>query len=158
MSTIIHPSAVIENGAQIGNGSNIGPFCHIGQNVQLGENTILHSHVVLSGHTMIGEGARIFPFASVGHEPQDLKYNGEDTVLNIGKNCLIREGVTINPGTSGDAGETNIGDNCVFLANSHVAHDCQVGNNVIMSNAVLLAGHCGRLAVQCADVAFNRWA
>ena len=138
----VHQSAVIEDGAVIGDGCSIGPFCHVGPKVVLGEGATLHSHVAIAGKTEIGPGARIFPFASVGHEPQDLKYQGEESTLEIGKNVLIREGVTINPGTAGDANRTVIGDNCYFLANSHVAHDCQVGNGVIFSNAVLLAGHC----------------
>lgn len=138
----IHPSAVIEDGAEIGDGCSIGPFTHIGPYVKLGANATVHSHVAISGNTTIGPGARIFPFASVGHEPQDLKYQGEATTLEIGKNCLIREGVTMNPGTAGDANKTVIGDDCYFLANSHVAHDCMIGNGVIFSNAVLLAGHC----------------
>ena len=142
MTEQIHKSAVIEDGAVIGAGAKIGPFCHIGPNVKLGEGAELKSHVAIEGHTTIGPGARVFPFASVGHEPQDLKFAGEKTTLVIGENVLIREGVTINPGTAGDANNTTIGNNCVFLANSHVAHDCQVGNNVIFSNAVLLAGHC----------------
>ncbi|MEM9277014.1 MAG: acyl-ACP--UDP-N-acetylglucosamine O-acyltransferase [Pseudomonadota bacterium] len=138
----IHPSAVIEDGAVIGNDCSIGPFCHIGPQVVLGAGAKLHSHVVIIGNTNIAPGARIFPFASVGHEPQDLKYQGEATTLEIGENCLIREGVTMNPGTAGDAGKTVIGNNCYFLANSHVAHDCVIGDGVIFSNAVLLAGHC----------------
>lgn len=138
----IHSSSVIEDGAQIGSDVSIGPFCHIGPDVKLGAGSRLHSHVVIAGDTEIGNGARIFPFASIGHEPQDLKYQGEHTTLVIGENCLIREGVTINPGTAGDAQTTRIGNNCVFLANSHVAHDCMVGNNVIFSNNVMLAGHC----------------
>ena len=142
MTTSIHPTAIIEDGARIGSGAKIGAYCHIGPNVSLGDNAELKSHVVIDGNTTIGSGARIFPFASVGHEPQDLKFSGEDTTLVIGDNVMIREGVTINPGTAGDAGNTTIGNNCVFLANSHVAHDCQVGNHVIFSNAVLLAGHC----------------
>ena len=138
----IHSSAVIEDGASIGADCTIGPFCHIGPKVTLGQGAELKSHVAISGVTTIGKGARIFPFASIGHEPQDLKYAGEETTLEIGDNCLIREGVTMNPGTAGDAQKTVIGNNCFFLANSHVAHDCQIGNGVIFSNAVLLAGHC----------------
>ena len=142
MTQFVHPSAVVEDGAVLGADVKIGPFCHIGSKVRLGDGAELKSHVAIDGDTTIGAGARIFPFASIGHEPQDLKYAGEDTTLVIGDNVMIREGVTINPGTAGDAGNTTIGNNCVFLANSHVAHDCQVGNNVIFSNAVLLAGHC----------------
>ncbi len=138
----IHSSAVIEDGAEIGSEVVMGPFCHIGENVKLGDGAVLHSHAVVAGHTTIGAGAKIFPFASVGHEPQDMKYYGEKSMVEIGINCVIREGVTINPGTAGDANLTKIGDNCVFLANSHVAHDCFIGNNVIFSNAVMVAGHC----------------
>lgn len=142
MSQNIHPSSIIEDGALIGENVTIGPFCHIGPKVKLGSGSELISHVVLNGNTTIGERARIFPFASVGHEPQDLKYKGEDTILVIGDDCMIREGVTINPGTAGDASNTTIGDRCTFLANAHVAHDCQIGNNVIFSNGALVAGHC----------------
>lgn len=142
MSTNIHTSSVIETGAQIAANVTIGPFCHIGSEAKIGEGSTLHSHVVVAGNTTIGENAKIFPFASVGHEPQDLKYYGEENSLTIGDNCTIREGVTINPGTEGDDGKTIIGNNCLFLANSHVAHDCKIGNNVIFSNAVMVAGHC----------------
>jgi UDP-N-acetylglucosamine acyltransferase len=140
--TVIHPTAVIEDGARLGPGVRIGPFCHVGRKVELGEGSILHSHVVLAGRTSIGPRARIFPFASIGHEPQDLKFSGEDTSLTIGADCTIREGVTMNPGTAGDSAQTVVGDRCVFLANSHVAHDCRVGDHVILSNNVMLAGHC----------------
>lgn len=142
MKTQIHPSSIIEDGAQIGEGSYIGPFCHIGPDVVLGEGAELKSHVVMAGKTTIGKNARIFPFASIGHEPQDLKFEGEDCTLVIGDDCMIREGVTMNPGTRGDEGITSIGNGCVFLAYAHVAHDCRIGNNVIFSNAVMLAGHC----------------
>lgn len=142
MQNKIHSSAVIEDGAILGEGIEIGPFCHIGNEVTLADNIKIHSHVVVSGTTNIGAGAKIFPFASIGHEPQDLKYRGEQNELIIGDKCIIREGVTLNPGTAGDKGITKIGNNCKFLANSHVAHDCIVGNNVIFSNAVMIAGHC----------------
>jgi len=142
MVTTIHPSSVIEEGAVIGDGTTIGPFCHVGPNAIIGENSELKSHVAVYGFTTIGARARVFPFASIGHEPQDLKFQGEKTTLNIGTDCLVREGVTMNPGTAGDASSTIIGDRCVFLANSHVAHDCQIGSNVIFSNGALLAGHC----------------
>ena len=142
MANKIHSSAVIEDGATLGDNVEIGPFCHIGARVTLGDNVKLLSHAVVAGVTKIGSHTRIFPFASVGHEPQDLKYQGEDSELFVGKNCIIREGVTLNPGTAADRGFTKIGDNCVFLANAHVAHDCIIGNNVIFSNAVMVAGHC----------------
>ncbi len=142
MATNIHPSSVIEDGAVIGDNCTIGPFCSVGSKVKLGADSVLHSHVAIAGNTTIGSGAKIFPTASIGHAPQDLKYAGEETELIIGENCVIREGVTMNPGTAGDQGKTTVGDNCHFLANSHVAHDCQVGNGVIFSNGVLLGGHC----------------
>jgi len=138
----IHSSAIVEPGAKIGSDVVIGPFCHVGDAVSLGDGVELKSHAVVAGNTSVGARTRIFPFASVGHEPQDLKYAGEANSLTIGADCTIREGVTINPGTAGDISETVIGDRCVFLANSHVAHDCVVGNNVIFSNNVMLAGHC----------------
>ena len=138
----IHPSAVVENGASLGEGVEIGPFCHVGPRVALGAGVKLLSHVVVAGNTVIGARTRIFPFASIGHEPQDLKYRGEKNRLEIGAECLIREGVTINPGTEGGGGETIVGDRCALLANSHVGHDCRLGEGVVLSNNVMLAGHC----------------
>lgn len=140
--TTVHPTAIIEDGARIGAACKIGPYCVVGPDVALGDGCELISHVVVAGHTKIGPSARIFPFASVGHQPQDLKYKGESSTLEIGENCLIREGVTMNPGTEGGGMRTVVGDNCAFLANSHVGHDSIVGNNVIFSNNVMLAGHC----------------
>ncbi len=142
MSSNYHASSVIEDGAQIGSDVEIGPFCHIGPEVKIGDGSHIHSHVAITGNTSIGKRARIFPFASIGHEPQDLKYKGESNSLSIGDDCLIREGVTMNPGTVGDDSRTVIGNSCVFLAYAHVAHDCKIGNQVIFSNAVMLAGHC----------------
>ena len=121
---------------------NIGPFCHVGSQVRLGEGVRLMSHVALAGETTVGARTRIFPFASIGHEPQDLKYRGEAVSLTIGADCTIREGVTMNPGTAGGGFVTTVGDRCTFLANSHVAHDCRIGSDVIMSNNVMVAGHC----------------
>jgi UDP-N-acetylglucosamine acyltransferase len=138
----IHPTSIVETGARIGAGVNIGPFCTVGADVELGEGVELISHAVITGRTRVGAGTRIFPFASIGHQPQDLKYKGEPSTLSIGANCIIREGVTINPGTEGGGLVTEVGDGCAFLANSHVGHDCRVGNNVIFSNNVMLAGHC----------------
>ncbi|KQQ89856.1 acyl-ACP--UDP-N-acetylglucosamine O-acyltransferase [Aureimonas sp. Leaf324] len=138
----IHPSSIVEDGAEIGEGCEIGPFCTIGPNVVLGAGARLKSHVVLAGNTTIGEGARIHPFASIGNEPQHLKYMGEDTRLVIGKNCLIREQVTMNPGTVQGLSETRVGDNCAFFTGAHVAHDCVIGDNVTLINNVMLAGHC----------------
>ncbi len=138
----IHPSSIVEDGAILGNDVEIGPFCVVGKEVKLGNNARLQSHVVITGKTDIGDNARIYPFASIGQEPQDLKFKGEDTTLKIGSDCMIREGVTINTGTKGGGSETVIGDRCVLLANSHIAHDCILGNNIVLSNNVLLAGHC----------------
>ena len=120
----------------------IGPFCHVGPDVVLGDGVRLLSHVSVQGITTIGERTRIFPFASVGNEPQDLKFHGERVTLEIGSNCTIREGVTMNPGTEGGGSVTKVGNNCAFLANSHVAHDCIIGNGVIFSNNAMVAGHC----------------
>lgn len=138
---LIHASAAVEDGAQLGEGVRIGPFCHVGPDAVLGDGVELVSHVAVHGRTTIGARTRIFPFASIGHQPQDLKYRGEASTLVVGADCLIREGVTMNPGTEGGRMTTTIGDKCAFLANSHVGHDCQVGSNVILSNNVMLAGH-----------------
>ncbi len=137
----IHPTAVVEPGATIAASAKIGPFCHIGKFVTLGENVELLSHIAVSGHTSIGDGTRIFPFASIGHEPQDLKYKGEQSRLVIGRNNVIREHVTMNPGTEGGGLLTQVGDNCLFMVAVHVAHDCIIGNDVIMANNATLAGH-----------------
>ena len=137
----IHPAATVEDGARLGAGVLIGPFCHVGADVVLGEGVSLLSHAVVVGRTTIGARTRIFPFASIGHEPQDLKYRGEASSLTIGSDCLIREGVTMNPGTAGGEMQTLIGDRCAFLANSHVGHDCRLGSNIVLSNNVMLAGH-----------------
>ena len=141
MTANIHPTAVIQPGAQIGADAVIGPYCVIGPRVILGDRCKLHSHVVLDGITTIGEECEIFPFASLGHKPQDLKYNGEESRLIIGKRNKIREYCTMNPGTSGDRMETCVGDDCLFMMSTHVAHDCVVGNRVVMANATTLAGH-----------------
>lgn len=137
----LHPTAIIEDGAQIGDGVSVGPFCVVGSNVTLGDGVELASHVVVTGRTTVGTRTRIFPFASIGHQPQDLKFKGEASTLEIGSDCLIREGVTMNPGTEGGGLKTTVGNACAFLANSHVGHDCHVGSNVILSNNVMLAGH-----------------
>lgn len=139
--TRIHPTAIIETGAELGPGVIVGPFCHVGPRVTLGANCELVSHAVVWGNTSVGAGTRIFPFASIGHQPQDLKFHGEDSRLEIGESCLIREGVTMNPGTEGGGLLTKVGDRSVFLANSHVAHDAIIGSNVILSNNVMIAGH-----------------
>jgi len=141
-ATFVHPSACVEPGAELGKGVHVGPFCHVGPEARLGDSVQLISHVVVAGVTEIGARSRIFPFASIGHQPQDLKYRGERTILTIGEDCLIREGVTMNPGTAGGRGRTTIGARSVFLANAHVAHDCRIGDDVILSNNVMIAGHC----------------
>jgi UDP-N-acetylglucosamine acyltransferase len=141
MTAHIHPSAVVENGARLGADVDVGPFCHIGPKVTLGDGVRLVSHVSIAGDTRVGARTRIFPFASIGHPPQDLKYRGEPVRLVIGEECLIREGVTMNPGTEAGGTETVVGPRCVFLANAHVGHDCRLGEGVILSNNVMLAGH-----------------
>jgi len=138
----IHPTALLESGARLGDGVRIGPYCTVGGEVELGAGCELVSHVAIAGRTRIGPGTRIFPFASIGHQPQDLKYKGEASSLIVGARCIVREGVTMNPGTTGGGMVTTVGDGCAFLANSHVGHDCRVGSNVIFSNNVMLAGHC----------------
>ncbi len=137
----IHSSAIIEDGAKIGPDCHIGPFCHIGAGVRLGAGLRLHSHVSVAGDTVIGEGTEIWPFASVGSQPQDLKFAGEKTRLRIGARNKIREGVSINPGTAGGGGLTKIGDDCLFMLGTHVGHDCFVGNGVVVANHASLAGH-----------------
>ncbi|MFP4097821.1 MAG: acyl-ACP--UDP-N-acetylglucosamine O-acyltransferase [Alphaproteobacteria bacterium] len=141
MSQTIHPTAIIEEGAIISNTAQIGPYCYIGAHVTIEDDVILRSHVHIEGHTVIGHGTRIFPFASLGTPPQDLKYGGEESSLIIGKNNTIREHVTMNPGTQAGAMETRIGDNGLFMMASHVAHDCVIGDNVILANNATLAGH-----------------
>lgn len=139
---MIHPTSVIDPAAQIGEGCQIGPFCVIGPDVRLGRDVVLKSHVVLAGDTQIGDETQIFPFASIGEVPQDRKFQGEKTRLVIGARNRIREHVTMNPGTEGGGGITRVGDDGLFLAGSHVAHDCQVGNRVTIVNHAALAGHC----------------
>ena len=138
---MIHKTAIVDSKAKISSSVNIGPYCVIGPNVEINENVKIYSHVNISGNTKIGKGNKIYPFASIGNDPQDLKYNGEKTKLIIGDNNKIREYVTINPGTEGGGGLTKIGNDCLFMISSHIAHDCQVGNNVIIANNVPLGGH-----------------
>ncbi len=140
--THIHATALIEEGAQIGPGCKIGAYSIVGPRVKLGANCQLHSHVVVAGQTTIGEGCQIFPFASLGHIPQDLKFSGEDSCLEIGPRNTIREHVTMNPGTKGDKLLTRIGSDGLFMVGTHVAHDCVVGDHVVMANNATLAGHC----------------
>ena len=138
---MISNNSNIDKKAKISTTAKIGPYVVIGPEVEIGENVEIHSHVHIAGNTKIGDGTVIFPFASIGTIPQDLKFKGENSKLEIGKNNKIREYVTINPGTEGGGGLTKIGDNCLFMISSHVAHDCYVGNNVIIANNVPLGGH-----------------
>ena len=138
----IHSSAVIEDGAVVSAGCVVGPFCHIGPSVVLADRVSLRSHVVVTGDTTIGEDTSIFSFASIGEIPQDLKFKGEATKLEVGARNRIREHVTMNAGTSGGGGLTKIGDDGLFMAGCHIAHDCQIGNNVIVVNQAAIAGHC----------------
>lgn len=140
-ATYIHPSSVIDAKAKIGAGVSIGPFCVVGPDVSIGDDCILHSHVVLDGKTTLGKGNKIFPFASIGTRPQDLKFHGEQSTLIIGDRNMIREHVTMNPGTEGGGMKTTVGNDCLFMMASHVAHDCMIGNNVILANNATLAGH-----------------
>ena len=141
-AAVIHPSAVIEEGAQIADGCTIGPFCHIGPEVVREKGVTLKSHVVVTGDTVIGEDTLIHSFAVIGEIPQDKKFDGEKTKLVVGKRNRIREHVTMNAGTAGGGGVTKIGDDGLFMAGCHVAHDCIIGNNVILVNNSAVAGHC----------------
>ena len=142
MSDLIHPSAVIEPGAELGEGVRIGPFCHVGPQVRLARGVELKSHVVVTGDTEIGADTVVFSFAVLGEIPQDLKFKGEATRLVIGARNRIREHVTMNTGTEGGGGVTRVGDDGLFMAGCHVAHDVQVGNRCIIVNSAALAGHC----------------
>jgi UDP-N-acetylglucosamine acyltransferase len=139
--TDIHANAVVHKDAEIGDGVKIGPFCVVGPDARLGDGVELLSHVVVEGHTEVGAHSRVFPFASLGHAPQDLKFKGEVSRLVIGANNIIREHVTMNPGTEGGGLETRVGNNCLFMVGAHVAHDCQLADNVILVNNATLAGH-----------------
>ena len=140
-SAHIHPTAVIEEGAAIGPGCRIGPYCVIGPEVAIGAGSVLHSHVAVAGNTRMGEENQVFPFASIGHAPQDLKFHGEPVELVIGSRNRIREHVTMNPGTGDGGGITRVGDDNLFMVAVHIAHDCVIGNNVIMANNATLGGH-----------------
>ncbi len=137
----IHPTAIVDPKARIAEGAEIGPYCVVGPDVELAQGVKLLSHVVMAGRTRVGPRTRIFPFASVGHPPQDLKYKGESSTLVIGADTTIREHVTINPGTEGGGMQTVVGDRCLLMVGSHVAHDCKLGNDVIMANNATLGGH-----------------
>ena len=138
---MIHKTCIIDSKAKISKTAKIGPYTIIGPNVQIDDKVEIHSHVNITGYTKIGTRTKIFPFASIGTQPQDLKYKGENNSLVIGKNNIVREYVTINPGTKGGGGVTKIGDNCLFMISSHIAHDCIIGNDVVIANNVPLGGH-----------------
>ena len=138
---MIHKTSIIDKNAKISKNVKIGPYSIIGPNVVINENVEIFSHVNIEGNTTVGSGTKIFPFSSIGTDPQDLKFKGEKNNLKIGKNNTIREYVTINPGTKKGGGETVIGDNCLFMISSHIAHDCIIGNNVVIANNVPLGGH-----------------
>lgn len=137
----IHPTAVVDPNAQIGQGVRIGAYAVVGADVTLGDRVRLHSHVVVDGRTTVGTGCEFFPFASIGSPPQDLKYAGEPSELRIGERNVIREHVTMNPGTEGGGMVTRVGDGGLFMVGAHVAHDCQVGDSVVLANNATLAGH-----------------
>lgn len=139
--TFIHPAAIVEDGARLGQGVQIGPWCHVGPNVVLEDGVRLHSHVVVDGHTRVGAEAILYPYASVGLPPQDLKYKGEPTRCEIGAGSQIREHCTIHRGTATGTGITRIGQKCLLMAVVHVAHDCALGNGVIIANNVVMGGH-----------------
>ena len=138
---MIHKTAIVDPKAKISSNVSIGAYSIIGPKVEIGENSIIDSHVIIIGNTKIGKGNKIFSFASIGSDPQDLKFDGEETKLEIGDNNKIREYVTINPGTKGGGGLTKVGSNCLFMVSSHIAHDCLVEDNVILANNVPLGGH-----------------
>ena len=138
---MIHKTAIVDPKAKISSSVNVGPYSIIGPNVEIGEDTDINSHVSIAGHTKIGKNNKIYPFASIGNDPQDLKFKGEISSLEIGDNNKIREYVSINPGTDGGSGVTKIGNNCLFMVSSHVAHDCNIGNNIVVVNNVAIGGH-----------------
>jgi UDP-N-acetylglucosamine acyltransferase len=140
-SPLVHPTAVIADGARIADGVRIGPYCVVGEHVTIGAGTELKSHVAIDGRTHLGERVTVYPFASLGHAPQDLKYQGEPSETFIGDDTVIREYVTINPGTAGGGMKTVVGKKCLLMAGAHVAHDCIVGDGVVMANNATLAGH-----------------
>ncbi len=137
----IHPTAIVDPAARLGSDVSIGPYCVVGPDVELADGVRLLSHVVVEGRTSVGPNCVIYPFASIGHVPQDLKYDGEPSRLVIGANNILREHVTMNPGTKGGGMVTEVGNNCLFMVGSHVAHDCRVGDHVVLANNATLAGH-----------------
>ena len=138
---MIHKTALIDLNAKISKNVSIGPYSIIGPNVEIAEGTVIQSHVNITGNTIIGKNNQIYPFASIGNDPQDLKFKGEKTSLEIGHSNKIREYVSINPGTTGGGGKTKVGNNCLFMVSAHIAHDCIIGDNVILANNTAIAGH-----------------
>ena len=136
-----HHTSIVSEKAVLGSNVTIGPYCIINENVKIGNNVNLIAHTYIDGNTTIGDNCKFFPYCSIGTLPQDLKYKGEKSILKIGNNNIFREYVTVNPGTEGGGLETVIGNNCLFMINAHIAHDCKIGNNVIMVNNASLAGH-----------------
>ena len=139
--TKIHPTAIVEDGARLGADVAIGAFCSVGSKVELGDGAVLHSHAVITGRTSLGPGCTVYPFAVLGHNPQDMKFEGEDSALRIGARCMVREHVTMHPGTKGGELITELGDDCLIMVGAHVAHDCHLGRHVIMANNASLGGH-----------------
>jgi len=139
--TIIHPTALVEPGVALGQGVSVGPFCHIQSGAVIGDNSVLMSHVVITDATTLGAGAKVYPHAVLGCDPQNNKHKGGPTTLKIGANCMIREGVTMHRGSDSARGYTSVGDDCSFLAYAHVAHDCDIGDHVTFSNNVMIGGH-----------------
>ena len=138
---MIHKTAIIDTKAKISSTANIGPYSIIGPDVEIGDHTIIQSHVVISGHTSIGKNNKIYPFASIGNDPQDMKYKNEKTKLLLGNNNTIREYVTINPGTIQGGGITQVGSDNLIMISAHIAHDCMIGNNIVIANSAAIAGH-----------------
>ena len=137
----IHATAVVDPSAKLGTNVEIGPFCVIGPDVELGDGVVVHSHAVITGRTTLGPECKVFPFASVGQAPQDVKFHGEPSTLTIGAKTIIREHATVNPGTEGGHMSTKVGSNCLLMIGAHVAHDCEVGNSVTLVNGATLGGH-----------------
>lgn len=142
MSTLIHPTAIIEKGAELGNNVEVGPYSIIGADVRIGDNNRIESHVVINGHTTIGENNHFFPFAAIGAAPQSVSYKDEPTEVRIGNHNIFRENVTVNRGTVADEGVTSIEDHNFLMAYCHIAHDCRLGSNIVFANCASLAGHC----------------
>jgi UDP-N-acetylglucosamine acyltransferase len=137
----IHATALVDPSAKLGANVEIGPFCVIGPHVEISDGAVLHPHVVITGRTTVGSGCKIFPFAALGHPPQDVKFHDEPSTLTVGANTIVREHVTINPGTESGKMATRVGSNCFLMIGSHIAHDCQIGDNVTLVNGATLGGH-----------------